>query len=668
MRRRRTRPARVTRLALLVALAVTLVLTMLGRLVQLQVVQGGELARQASEQATRTITEPALRGRILAVDGSALAANASTTVLTLDPKVVADRTDRGAGLLRRLAPLVGRSAEQLIGRTKVCGTKGAPQPPVCFSGEPYEPIPIAVDVPLGEALPLLERPEEFPGLGVRAEPARAYPAVKSVNAAHLLGHLGRVNQADLKRDPDLTARDVVGRGGLERQYDQMLRGTPGRTEVAVDARGFPSRQVSQRDPVAGRDVVTHLDPVVQGASERALKSALAAARAKDNPGRSGAVVVLDASSGAVIAMASAPSYDPGVWTGGITDAEYAKLNDPKAGTPMRSRATTSATAPASTFKAISLPAAIAQGHDPKGPYRCSSNVTIGDRTFKNYESVAYGPISMRRALEVSCDTVFYRWAYQSWRKAGGLDARIKAPNPFAASARDFGLGRETGIDLPSESRGRIPDRAWKVKQWKATRKASCDRAKRGYPEMKDRKRAAYLTKVARESCTSGYVYRAGDAVNFAIGQGDVAVTPLQLASSYAAVANGGTLWAPRVAASTQRAGGGDREPVATRRTGTVTFPAKALGTLRAGLADVTRTGTAEKAFAGFPLEDYAVSGKTGTAEVFGQEATSWFASYGPRLPSGKQYVVVSMVTESGTGADYAAPAARKVWDVLRRRG
>ena len=156
-------------------------------------------------------------------------------------------------------------------------------------------------------------------------------------------------------------------------------------------------------------------------------------------------------------------------------------------------------------------------------------------------------------------------------------------------------------------------------------------------------------------------------MNFSIGQGDVAVTPLQLAVAYSAVANGGTLWAPQVAAATQRPGGGARQDLAPRRMGTVDFPGDSLAVDREGMAAVTRTGTAAAAFRGFPLDSYGVSGKTGTAEIFGKEATSWFASYGPRTASGKQYVVVAMITESGTGATYAAPAARKVWDALRTR-
>lgn len=666
-RDRPSRPARVTRLAVLLGLSVVMVLAMLGRLVQLQVVQGDDFADRAAALGTRTISTPAIRGRILAADGKALVANGSRAVLTLDPTTLADQDDDGAGLLRRVAPLVGRTPEQLLERTRPCGTAGAPRPPVCFSGAPYEPIPIADDVPVERALTLLERPEEFPGLGVVAEPTRTYPALGQLNAAQVLGYLGRTNADDIRRDPTLTARDGLGRAGVEKQYDAALRGTPGRTVVAVDARGLPQRTLQNVAPVPGQDVVTNLDPTVQTAAERALGSAMSSAQAQGNPATAGAMVVLDASDGAVVAMASAPTYDPNVWSGGINSLEYARLTDPASGAPLLNRGTTFATAPASTFKAVSVPAAIAMGNDPDASYDCGPSVRIGDRTFRNFESVAFGQIDMRRALEVSCDTVFYRWAYNAWQQSGGLRAPVTATDPFVDTARSFGLGRRTGIDLPDEAAGRIPDRQWKRQRWLDTRATSCQRARTGYPEETDQARASYLQRIAQENCRSGYVYRAGDAVNFSIGQGDVAVTPLQLAVAYSAVANGGTLWAPQVAAATQRPGGGARQDLAPRRMGTVDFPGDSLAVDREGMAAVTRTGTAAAAFRGFPLDSYGVSGKTGTAEIFGKEATSWFASYGPRTASGKQYVVVAMITESGTGATYAAPAARKVWDALRTR-
>lgn len=653
------------RLWTLIGLAVLLVVTMVGRLVQLQVVDGDRLSAAAASLNTRTYSIPAARGRILAADGQALVANGATSVVTVDRAVLADQADGGAALLTRAATLLGVDAGQLAARTKACGTAGALRSPLCFSGSPYQPIPIASDVPADRALTLLERPEDFPGIAVQARPVRTFPAPDGVNAAHLIGYLGSTNRTDLQRDPALTATDTIGRAGLEKQYDDVLRGQPGRTTVAVDPRGLVTRQLSHTDPISGRDLVTHLDPVVQSAAERSLAAGIARARKAGEPADSGAVVVLDATDGAVVAAASAPTYDLSVWSGGITPTDYARLTGPAA--PLLDRATVATKPPASTFKGISLPAAIGQGVDPQGSYDCSSSVQIGDRAFHNYESAAYGQISMEKALEISCDTVFYRWSYAAWKAAGGLQAPVTAHDPFADMARSFGLGRRTGIDLPDEASGRIPDRAWKQAHWEATKAGACRRSRGSYPDVKDRARAAYLKAVDTENCTAGYVFRAGDAVNLSIGQGDVAATPLQMAVAYAAVANGGTLWTPQVAAATEVSGGGERTVIAPHRAGTVSFPGSSLAVERAGFAAVTTKGTAKEAFAGFPLTSYPVSGKTGTAEIYGQQPTSWFTSYGPRTASGHQYVVVAMISQGGTGATAAAPTARAVWDVLRTR-
>lgn len=652
-------------MTVLLVLCVALVGAMLGRLAQLQLLDGAGHDARAVAANTRVSTAPATRGRILAADRTPLVTMTTSPAITIDPGTLARSDDQGRALLTRVARVIDRPVAQLIERTKVCGTAGAPRAPTCFDGAAHDPIPIATGVPPQRAMTLLERPEDFPGLAVRTEQGRAYPALARVNLAHLLGHLGRTSAADLKQRPGLTAQDLVGRSGLEQQYDAALRGTPGRSVVAVDARGLPQRQVSAIAPVPGRDLVTSLDPTVQRQAEQTLATTMARARKDGNPAGSAAAIVLDASDGAVVAMASAPAFDPRVWSGGVTSAEYGRLTAAQAGSPLVNRATSWATAPASTFKAFSLPAAIASGADPKGTHDCSSAVRIGDRTFRNFESVAYGPITMPRALEVSCDTVFYRWAYSAWQAAGGTGAPVDAPDPFASTARAFGLGARTGIDLPTEAAGRIPDRAWKQRYVAATRSAACARIRGGYPGM-DKARADYLRGLDTENCTGGGAYRAGDAVNFSIGQGDVAVTPLQIAVGYGAVANGGTIWRPRIAAATQRPDGSDRVAVPAQRAGRVGLSATALSTVQQGLADVTTRGTARPAFRGFDLPEYPVSGKTGTAEVYGKQATSWFASYGPRTASGKQYVVVVAIADSGTGATYAAPAARSIWDVLRR--
>ncbi|WP_265444628.1 penicillin-binding protein 2 [Flexivirga meconopsidis] len=672
-RRRRSRwtpPRRspyIARIWALVLVAVLVIGTLVGRLGQLQVSDGPQMRAAAERINTRSVPIPAVRGRILDATGKPLVANGSTEVLTIDPTAIADTDDGGKALIERVAKVVGGDPAQMLGRTKPCGTKGAPKTPLCNTADAVQPIPILLDVSPVKALALLERPEDFPGLAVESVPVRRYPAPDGTNAAQVLGYLGPVNQADLKADPALTAQDRIGRAGLELQYDAQLRGTDGRSVLAVDARGLPAREVERVAPSAGADVRTHLDAAVQSRAETALAQGIAQLRKKKLPATGAAAVVLDASSGAVVAAASNPSYDPSVWSGGISSTDYAALTAKSANQPLLNRVVGQLQPPASTFKGITLPAAIAAGVDPKGSYECSSAYRVGGRVFTNFESAAYGSISMTKALEVSCDTVFYRWAYQQWQQAGGLKAPTDSPDPFASMARQFGIGERTGVDLPGEQAGLLPDRQWKVANWQATRADLCQRAKTGYPEVKDKKQADYLQQVAKENCTDGYLYQPGDAVNFAIGQGSTQVTPLRMAVVYAAIANGGTLWTPQVAAAIDPAGGRP-EPIAPKVAGRVTVPAAAQQIERDGLRDVITQpqGTAYPAFQGFP-GSYPISGKTGTAEVFGKQATAWFVSYGPKLPSGKQYVVAVMIEQGGTGAEGAAPVARNIWDLLRTK-
>ncbi len=247
---------------------------------------------------------------------------------------------------------------------------------------------------------------------------------------------------------------------------------------------------------------------VQAAAERALARQMAAARKRGWPADSGAVVVLDPRTGAVAALASAPTYDPNVWTGGISQAGYASLTAPSAGTPLLSRAIGVQWAPASTLKPASVVAAVRAGNPLDGTYGCPSSYRIGNRVFHNHETHDRGNISFRMALQVSCDTVFYKVAYDSWRAQGGFAATSDARDPFVSATKGLGLGARTGIDLPGEATGRIPDRAWKRAYWEATRTESCRRGRIGYPDVTDPKEAAYLKAVAAENCTSGYLLRA----------------------------------------------------------------------------------------------------------------------------------------------------------------
>jgi penicillin-binding protein 2 len=650
-------------------LLVTLFGVLLGRLGQLQLVQGPELARAASTVNTRTITDHAVRGRILDRSGEPLVGNTFDTVVTLERSVLVESVDGGRALVSRVASALGLPFDRLWGKTMLCGTAGAPPAPVCFNGSPYVPIPVAIGVDARRALTLVEQPEKFPGVAVTTEPTRGYPRPAGALASHLLGWVARADADEVTRSgARIDAEDVVGRSGLEAQYDAVLRGSNGTTVVAIDPRGLVTGTVSTSAPVPGRDVVTHLDARLQARTESALARAIASARSQRQRADTGAAVVLDVTSGAVVAAASYPSYDPSVFAGGISSADLARLGDARVGTPLRSRLTAETFPPASTFKVVSLPAAVNAGAELDGRYDCSPSVSIGGRRFNNFESRGYGLIDLHTALVVSCDTVFYRLAYAAWLEQGGLAAPVSTANPFVAMARAFGLGRRTGVDVPGEAAGRVPDRAWKEEYWLATKDEACRRAATGYPEVArtDRTRADYLERLATESCAAGYQYRAGDAVNFSIGQGDTAVTILQMAGVYAAIANGGTLWQPQVAAALRSADGA-ATTIAPRRVGTVPLRRDVLAYVRDALADVTRPGgSAGTAFAGFPQDRYPVAGKTGTGEVFGKQATAWFAGYGPTTRP--RYAVVVVVGQGGSGSKVAAPAVRQIFDAILALG
>ncbi|WP_256839650.1 penicillin-binding protein 2 [Ornithinimicrobium faecis] len=642
---------------------VTLVLgtVLAGRLLDLQVINHPEVAQEAAEVNTRVVTEPALRGRILAADGTPLASNAPVTVITVEPETLMESEDEGRALIEDVAGALELPVEALWGRTRVCGTEGAPPVPSCFSGSPYEPIPIAFDVDPVAALAVLERPERFAGIAVDTSPVRTYPT-ETVNAAHVLGYLGRPTQDEVDAGEGLTAQDLLGRTGLEATYDTALRGASGQTTVTVDPRGVVTGRLDHSDPVGGDDVLTHLDARVQGEVERILEDTVATSRDDGWPADSAAAVVLDVRTGGVVAAASYPTYDPLIWTTGVSQAEYDELTAEESGEPLINRAVAETFPPASTFKVVSLPAALETGIDPAKEYACPGSVTIGGQQFTNFESQAHGALSLQEILEVSCDTVFYTWAYDEWQAQGGLAQESDLTDPWVIASEEFGLGQPTGIDLPGEASGTIPGREWKRDYWEVTREDTCARAESGYPEVDDQERREFLEQLATENCTDGWHYRPGDAVNFSIGQGDLATTPLQIAVVYAAIANGGTLWEPQVADAVQTADGEvveDVEPVAA---GDIGVDPQALEIVRAGLEGVNTNGTGAGAFAGFDLEAYPVAGKTGSAESFGESSTAWYASYGPS--NDPQYAVVVVIEEGGFGGEMAAPAARQIWDVL----
>ncbi|MGH3506198.1 MAG: penicillin-binding protein 2 [Nocardioidaceae bacterium] len=651
------------RLVVVQMMVLSLFLTLFARLWYLQVVGGESYQAAAADNAVRDVEIAAPRGLIVDSQGRPLVANRTSWVVTADRDVLEKLGDTTRlAVMRRLAGTLGISMDELERRTRLCGEEGAARPPICWNGSPYEPVPVAEDVPERVAASILEQDEDYPGITAEARKVRAYPAPFGINAAHVLGYNSPVTESELEvaeksRDATVTPLSIVGRSGVEKAYDRWLRGVPGTREVSVDSFGRVLGLAGVRQPKPGYTLVTSLDAKVQSVVERQLEKTILTARktfdevsGKKYVADSGAAVVLDAKTGGVVAMASYPTYDPSLWVSGISQGDLERLYSEKAGTPLLSRATQGQFAPGSTFKPFMAAGAMTHGYGPDSRLDCSSSFTVGNRAFKNYESGAYGSIDFARALQVSCNTFFYRVGYDFWQRFGSDEEDVDARDPLVTMAERFGFGEVTGIDLPSEMSGRIADRRWKLQYWKANKDYYCKLGKKPGND--------FIHIFAREFCLEGNRYRAGDAVNFAIGQGDTIVTPLQLARAYAALSNGGKLMEPHVGKAIVDPRGQVVKKIKPKVSARVPVNDRVLRYIDTALQGTTRIGTSAWRFLEFPLDDIKIRSKTGSAEVYGKQSTSWLASYT------KQYVVVMMVSQGGTGSGTSGPAIRAIWEAL----
>lgn len=656
------------RLMILGVLVVSLLSTLLGRLYYLNVVTGEKYRAAAASNTVREIVNPAVRGLILDQAGRPLVANRTSLVLTVDRVALSHEDDGGDAVVARIAKALDRPVSDIADKLLNCGTEGAKPPPVCWNGSPYQPVPVASDVDTKVALSIMENRDLFTGVVARLDATRTYPAPFDVNAAHILGYLGPVTEEQIQEQGDtdvydrLRRTDVVGKTGLEKSFDEQLRGKPAVTTLAVDTAGRVTGTIDDKPATPGNYLVTSIDANLQAVVERELLGAINRAQAQGYPGDSGSAVVVNVDNGQILAMASYPSYDPKIWVGGVTKKQFQQLQDSHA---LTSNAIQGLYPPGSTYKVISTAAAGREGFTLYGDYSCPSQVKLGTQTFRNFESNAYGRISLKRALEVSCNTVFYGLADEMWKQAGGDDAAVTDPDPIAETAKMFGLGSKTGIDLPGESTGRVASREFKKANWDARKDAWCASAQLGYPETrkKNPKLADYFTALDRENCADGFRWREGDALNAAIGQGDTVVTPLQMAMVYAAIANGGTVYEPQVVKAVVSADGKTvtrTEPVVKS---IVDVPKSTMRFLQESLPGVTENGSGEAPFSGFPLGKIPVASKTGSAQVYGAKvSTSWFASYAPA--NNPKYAVIVMVTQGGTGSKTSGPSVRNIYEAL----
>ncbi|HEY9264877.1 MAG TPA: penicillin-binding transpeptidase domain-containing protein, partial [Mycobacterium sp.] len=511
---------------------------------------------------------------------------------------------------------------------------------------------------------ILEQPEDFPGVVAEKQTLRSYPSPFGINAAGVLGYLSPITEdenddAKERGDESLNITSMVGRSGVEKEYDQWLRGMPGYDTVTVDSLG---REIGRGDSVAsqpGDTLVTSIDAKVQGRAEKLLAESIETARntfdkisGRNFEADSGSVVVMEAQTGRLVAMANQPTYDPEEWVGGITQKQLDRLYSEKAGYPLLPRATQGQFAPGSTWKPFMTVGALNNGYSRDTLLNCSSGLQVGNRVFKNYESGAYGFIDFAKALQVSCNTFFYQVGVHYWQKYGANPADVNAKDPLVETAKAFGFGKRTGIDLPGESAGRIADRKWKAEYYQAMKGYYC--------RMDEKKNAPtdFLQLFAHEFCIEGNYYRTGDAVNFSIGQGDTMVTPIQLARAYASLANGGTLYEPRIGKAIVSGDGTVVEKIDPKVAGKVKMSAKSIDYVNEALLGTPQSGSLAWKFGGFPLDEVKVRGKTGTAEVTGKQTTGWVATYN------KKYVVIMTISQGGTGSGSVGDAVRKLWETL----
>ena len=637
------------RLTVIGVIVMFLFSALFARLWFLQVASDSNYAAAATSNRSRVVYEPALRGRILDRNGKPIVDNEPVDVVTFDRHKEMTSAERKL-VVARLAQQLGVTADEI--------EKRIDDP----RASPVAPVSIATGIPPEVQTYIEEHETYFPGVKIMRTAVRAYP--NGPVAANLIGYVSEINADELKAHEKEGYRegDPIGKDGVEQTFEDVLRGRPRKLEVQVDSQGRVARTIEDQKAVAGKDVKLTLDVDVQRMAEQSLAEGMEGARGirdqnekqrlENYRAGAGAVVALDPNDGSVVAMASNPTYDPRQFAAGITPEEFQQLNRPESNFPLVNRAVQGLYAPGSTFKPFTALAGLQTGQlDPNAGFSDQGCLNIGDEERCNAGKTPHGTVNLPAALTVSSDTYFYNvgrnmWQhYNAWTKAqsngtGGAEDEISKGYAIQNTAKAYGFDRPTGLGLRDEAGGRVPDQPWK------------ERFNQNEPDPRQkRERSLWLP---------------GDNVNLAVGQGDLLVTPLQLASGYAAFANGGTLFTPRLASAVLEPGTGldqpqpvirDLPPQPVRSTG---LSPENRRVIMEGLIGATTsgTGTAYAAFRG--IGGPTVAGKTGTAESIGKQDTSLFVGISP--PDQPQYVVMAVIEEGGFGASVAAPVVARIFE------
>ena len=572
------------------------------RLWDLQILTGDQYVASASTNMERKIPVEAPRGVIYDRNGQLLVTNRGGLSVGLLPmEMKSPKTDLSGfeSELSNLASVLGMSKDDLA----TLYTQAAKNP--------FVDTVVKEDVSMAPVVDYLkEHSLDFPGVEVQAAVLRSYPD-KSL-AAQVLGYVGKVTQNELNQSQfsQLPLSDHVGQDGVESTYDRYLRGQDGHQTVEVDASGHPVQYLEDVPPTPGDNLTLTIDADLQKAAESALAQGISQAHLQGfKQADGGAVVALDPRTGQVLAMASYPTYDPSLWAGGMSAKVYAQLNSKEANDPFFNRAIAGLYPAGSTFK----PFVAATGLDagvitPNSTFFCPGKFSLLGTVWKDWNPAPLGNVSLAQALEESVDVYFYNLGYKLYQQTGSV---------LQDGLAKFGFGQQTGIDLPGESAGQVGKTS------------------------------------AQETRTPG------KDINLAIGQGDLLVTPLQLAVGFSAIANGGQVWIPHMSLQLTDASGNVVHQFEDQQAGKIDISPSNLEAIKRGLGLVVSSpnGTAYQVFKGFPI---AVAGKTGTAQMPPGDAEAWFAGYAPA--DNPQIVVVALVEHGGHGSSVAAPIVRSVME------
>jgi penicillin-binding protein 2 len=594
---RRTSPLAL-RISIITGLAIAIFSVLFLRLWYVQVLSGDKYRTQANDNRIREIRVQAPRGDLLDRNGKVLVANRTELAIQVTPQDLPPRGPVRARELKQLAGITGMTMKE-IRQALRGGSRAAPGGPVILKKG------LGVD----KVYYLRENQSSFPGVSVERVFTREYK--QGTLAAHLFGNVGEVTAEQLKqpRYSGLHPGDQVGQSGIEYEYDRYLRGRPGTDRVQVDALGRPTGQLRSVPTDPGDDIRLTIDSNLQAIAEGGLQSF----------GLPGAFVAMNAQNGEILAMGSAPSFDPSIFTHPITQREYRQLTSQKTDAPLANRAIQGLYPTGSTFKPITATAALEHNLiEPNTIFNDTGSLKLDDNlTLQNAGKAIYGPIDMSDALKVSSDIYFYNL---------GLKAKAnKGHGQIQDWARAYGLGEKTGIDLPAEVEGLIPTPAWRNR--------------------------LYAEKLTDRP------WSAGDNVNLAIGQGDLTADPLQMAIAYAALGNGGTVVTPHIGHDVESVTGRVLEEIRPSPRRHIDISPTTRDTIMAGLtrAAMEPEGTSYPVFGNFP---FAVAGKTGTAQRPNQADQSWYIALAPA--NNPQIVVAVTIERGGFGVDTAAPVAARM--------